>query len=105
MEVIDEMIDELKELEELQTRFEQEKDVNHVLICAIEEMSEATKVMTKFLRFSHKFNKEYLTEEIAHTLLMLDVVRNIFGLPDADIKAYQIQALWASFNISEDKNA
>ena len=44
------------------------------LICCIEEMSELTKVLTKELRNDPKFTTEKLTEELAHVLLMCNVI-------------------------------
>lgn len=83
----------------LQKRLETEKDREDILICAIEEMSETTKVITKYLRGSDKFSVEKLTEEVAHAQLMLAAVQNIFGIPDADIDHEKLLALKKCFGL------
>ena len=62
-------------------------------ICCIEEMSELTKVLTKKLRKSPKFNIDILTEEIAHVLLMCNVVARECGINENDILAVQEDAV------------
>lgn len=63
------------------------------IICCIEEMSEVTKVLTKYLRGREEFNKKDLEEEIAHALLMLDIIRERFHISTDAVKKYQVQAL------------
>jgi len=76
----------MKELKTLQKRLETEKDINDAIYCTIEEMSEVTKVLTRFLRCSKKFSIDDLTEELAHSFLMLDVIKNRFNIKDEDIQ-------------------
>ena len=63
--------------------------LNKNVVCCIEEMSELTKVLTKYLRESPKFNKENLLEEVGHVLLMCEVIAMQHDLKPADI--FQIQ--------------
>jgi NADH:ubiquinone oxidoreductase subunit D len=88
----------MSELEILQKKLEIEGDLYQSIYCTIEEMSEATKVLTKFLRKSHKFSIEDLTEEIAHSLLMLDIIKNVFKLSDENINNQKLLALQKYFN-------
>lgn len=62
-------------------------------ICCIEEMSELTKVLTKYLRNSPKFNKEKLAEEIGHVLLMCKVIAVRHGITKEEILAVQEDAV------------
>lgn len=62
-------------------------------ICCIEEMSELTKVLTKKLRQSEKFNIESLTEELAHVLLLCDVLIKEHEINRCDILAEQESAV------------
>jgi len=80
-------------IEELKQLLQQKSNKNQIIFCTIEEMSEATKVLTKFLRNNSKFSIENLTEEIAHAMLMLDATRDIFGITEDNIIKYQISAL------------
>lgn len=62
-------------------------------ICCIEEMSELTKVITKNLRKSPKFNTDDLLEEISHVLLMCNVIAKEHNLSDDDILKIQQDAV------------
>ena len=62
-------------------------------ICCIEEMSELTKVLTKKLRNSPKFNNDILLEEVAHVLLMCQVIAKEAGLDANDIFEVQKDAV------------
>lgn len=62
-------------------------------VCCIEEMSELTKVLTKFLRESPKFNKADLTEELSHVLLLCNVMIRQHGLDKNDILEHQRRAV------------
>jgi hypothetical protein len=62
-------------------------------------MSELTKVLTKHLRSSSKFSIENLTEEVAHCLLMINVIKEIFNLDEEDIDWNQLDALQRCFGI------
>lgn len=62
---------------------------NKNIVCCIEEMSELTKVLTKKLRMSPKFNRDILTEEIGHVLLMCSVIANEYDISEEEI--YNIQ--------------
>lgn len=63
------------------------------LVCCIEEMSELTKVLTKKLRNSPKFNKHDLLEEISHVLLMCNAVAIKYDLDEDDILREQLDAV------------
>ena len=62
-------------------------------VCCIEEMSELTKVLTKKLRNSEKFSREHLIEELAHVLLMCNVIATEHGINHDDIFALQKDAV------------
>ena len=62
-------------------------------ICCIEEMSELTKVLTKKLRKSDKFNCGDLAEELAHVLLMCNVIAAEYRINNDDIFALQTDAV------------
>lgn len=62
-------------------------------ICCIEEMSELTKVLTKKLRNDKKFNRDILVEELAHVLLMCNVIATEYGIPYDDILTIQKNAV------------
>ena len=62
-------------------------------ICCIEEMSELTKVLTKKLRNSEKFSREHLIEELAHVLLMCNVIAVEHGINEDDILEVQKDAV------------
>lgn len=89
----------MNELEKLQKRLEEEKEITDAIFCTIEEMSEVTKVLTKYLRNSRKFSIENLTEEIAHSLLMLQVIQHRFNILDVDINKEQVLALKKCFKL------
>ncbi len=74
-------------------RFYNEFGIDHCVICAIEECSEVTQVMTKYQRKSHKFSTEKLTEELAHSLLMLETIKDKFMIEQEDIDNQQLLAL------------
>jgi hypothetical protein len=87
----------MSELKELQKRLENERDINNALICNIEEMAELIKVLCKYLRNSSKFSMGDLTEELAHNLLMTNVVKNRFNISDEEIENEQLSALRKCF--------
>ena len=62
-------------------------------VCCIEEMSELTKVLTKKLRNSEKFNRGDLAEELAHVLLMCNVIAAEHGISEYVIRDYQEDAV------------
>lgn len=88
-----------REIDALQYRLEHERTKEDIIICAIEEMSEATKVLTKYLRGSHKFSKENLTEEVAHALLLLDTIKNVFELDHEQLEREKLHALRKCFGL------
>ena len=59
---------------------------NAQTIVAIEELSELQKVLCKYLRGSHYFDKDTfmnnLTEELADVSIMLEQIKMIFGCQD-----------------------
>ena len=63
------------------------------IICCIEETSELTKVLTKNLRMSPKFSMDKLKEEIAHVLLMCNVLIAEYGISDEEISRLQQDAV------------
>lgn len=63
------------------------------IVCCIEEMSELTKVLTKNLRMSPKFSMDKLKEELAHVLLMCNVIASEYGITDDDILMLQQDAV------------
>ena len=67
-------------------------------ICCIEEMTELSKVLTKRLRNSPKFNKENLLEEVSHVLLMCGVIAKEYELTETDILGKQIEAVDRMYN-------
>jgi hypothetical protein len=81
------------EIKRLKIKLVQEKDMQNISVCCIEEISEVTKVLTKYLRGSSKFNEDILVEEVAHALLMLDVIKIAFNLDDKEVALEQLRAL------------
>ncbi len=63
------------------------------LVCCIEEMSELTKVLTKKLRNSPKFNKDNLIEEVSHVLLMCNAIAIQYDLDERYISKEQLEAV------------
>ena len=62
------------------------------IICCIEEMSEVTKELTKFLR-GREVDSHRLAEEIGHAKMMLDFVQMFFSIGDDDIEEVQVTAI------------
>lgn len=89
----------MENIELLKTKLATEKDINDAIFCAIEEMSEFTKVLTKYLRKSSKFSIEDLSEELAHSIMMLDIMKEMFHISDECIEKEQLNALKRCFNI------
>ena len=87
----------------LQNRLIMERPVNNTIVCCIEEMSELTKVLTKYLRDSHKFSIDSLTEEVAHVLLMVDTMKETFVLNETKINDEILIALQKCFPPKEEK--
>jgi len=69
------------------------RDANHLAVCTIEEMSELTKVLTKYIRDDAKFSSESLAEELAHVFLMATALQIKFDVPDYDIGRHVDDAL------------
>lgn len=46
------------------------RDPLHIRVCAIEEMSELTKEITKNIRYCDRKSKDSMAEEIGHVVLM-----------------------------------
>lgn len=88
----------------LRKEFIGDKNMHDMVVCTIEEMSEVTKVLTKFLRCSNKFDLDDLTEELAHAMLMLDVTRSIFHIESEEIVLEQIKALKKALPIKDDSD-
>jgi NTP pyrophosphatase (non-canonical NTP hydrolase) len=80
-------------LPELIKEYFEKYDSRHVEICAIEEMSELTKVLTKHMRSSRKFTKEKLTEELAHVMLLSFLLKREFKIDNELIQEEQKKAL------------
>jgi hypothetical protein len=87
------------ELQILQKRLEDERSTENIIICTIEELSEVTQVLTKYLRNSSKFSINRLTEEVAHSTMMLDAIIHTFRLDDTTINSEKIEALRRCFDI------
>lgn len=87
------------ELINLRARMNREKPLKNSVYCTIEEMSELTKCLTKLLRVSPKFSVENLTEELAHSLLMINDIKIRFNIKDDDINKYQLDALRRLYNV------
>lgn len=83
----------MSELNDLKKKLEEVKDTDQLIFCTIEEMSETTKVLTKYLRKSSKFSKNDLIEEISHSLMTLEAVKNRFKISDKEINDEQLSAL------------
>ena len=69
--------------------FAQEKGTNSQITMCIEEMSELTKELCKFSRFSDNFEKRSeivnnIKEEIADVLNMVEQLEYIFGAEDIE---------------------
>ena len=89
----------MEDIELLKIKLATEKDIKDAIFCTIEEMSELTKVLTKYLRNSSKFSIEDLSEELAHSLMTLELIKNMFYISDECIKNEQLNALKRCFGI------
>ena len=80
-------------IETLKCKLIETRSVEDSIYCTIEELSEITKVLCKFLRKSDKFNIDDLIEELSHSLLMLDVIRKRFNISNYVVSKEQLRAL------------
>ena len=80
-------------LKDLKKLLVDEQKISDSAICAIEEMSELSKVLCKLLRNSEKFNIHDLIEELSHTLLMVETIQKYFNISDESINNQQLTAL------------
>lgn len=87
------MIDVNNGIDDLTFRLATERDVTVACTCAIEEMSELTKVLTKKLRNSNKFKIEDLEEELSHVFLMCEVLKVKFDVLESKIIEYKMEVL------------
>jgi NTP pyrophosphatase (non-canonical NTP hydrolase) len=87
----------IDDLDMLTKKLAKEQSIEKTMICTIEEVSEVTKIITKYLRQSEKFSIEDLTQEVAHALLMLDTVKNVFNIQDEEINKHKLMALKKCF--------
>ena len=90
----------MTKIERLTRRLKSERTNENLIICTIEEMSELTKVLTKYLRKSPKYSIDSLTEEVAHCLLMINVIKDKFKLDSVEIEWNQLDALQRCFDVS-----
>jgi hypothetical protein len=81
----------------LRTRLIEERGEDHILTCAIEEMSELTKVLTKRLRNSSKFTISKLEEELGHVYLLCDLIKDKFNISEEAIYDHKLDALTRAF--------
>ena len=81
------------ELKFLMQKYVQNKGVADGIICCIEELSELTKVLTKYLRVDDKFSIDNLAEELAHVRALTTFIQHRFGIPDDLIEEEQIAVI------------
>jgi len=85
-------------ISQYQMRLTDERTMDEIMICTIEEMSELTKVLTKYMRKSNKYNREDLVEEMSHVLFQIDVLKIAFNIQEAEIEEEQLDAGYRCFN-------
>mgnify|MGYP003595134329 CR=1 FL=1 len=85
-------------INDYQVRLTQERSMEEIMICTIEEMSELTKVLTKYMRNSEKYHREDLVEEMSHVLLQIEVLRQCFNITDSEIEDEQLDVGYRCFN-------
>ena len=85
-------------ISQYQMRLTDERTMDEIMICTIEEMSELTKVLTKYMRKSDKYNREDLVEEMSHVLFQIDVLKIAFNIQEAEIEEEQLDAGYRCFN-------
>lgn len=73
-------------ISQYQMRLTDERTMDEIMICTIEEMSELTKVLTKYMRKSDKYNREDLVEEVSHVLFQIDVLKIAFNIKENEIE-------------------
>lgn len=86
------------EINQYQMRLTEERTMDEIMICTIEEMSELTKVLTKYMRKSEKYNREDLVEEMSHVLFQIDVLKIAFNIKEREIEKEQLDAGYRCFN-------
>lgn len=85
-------------ISQYQMRLTDERTMDEIMICTIEEMSELTKVLTKYMRKSDKYNREDLVEEMSHVLFQIDVLKIAFNIQEMEIEEEQLDAGYRCFN-------
>ena len=85
-------------ISQYQMRLTDERTMDEIMICTIEEMSELTKVLTKYMRNSEKYRREDLVEEMSHVLFQIEVLRQCFNIVDSEIEEEQLDAGRRCFN-------
>ena len=73
------------------------QDNMNAIVRTIEEMSELTKVLSKYLKRSKKFKMKNLTEELSHVMLMANVTRKMFGIKKSKIMKEKLDTWDKSF--------
>ena len=74
------------DLNELATMILEVYDTDIQPIICIEELSELQKEICKMIRYQGEYDKNHLTEEIAHCLISINVVKQYYGIKDEDIE-------------------
>lgn len=85
-------------INQYQLRLTDERTMDEIMICTIEEMSELTKVLTKYMRKSEKYHREDLVEEMSHVLFQIDVLKIAFNIKELEIEKEQLDAGYRCFN-------
>ena len=85
-------------INDYQVRLTQERSMEEIMICTIEEMSELTKVLTKYMRNSEKYHREDLVEEMSHVSFQIEVLRQCFNITDSEIEDEQLDVGYRCFN-------
>ena len=106
-----------KDLNVLTTRMNKELPNDRALIIGIEELSELTQAVTKFMRFSsgkpiingsrYARNRRDVLEEMADVVIAIDIFKNHLGIGDKEFNqmlAYKINAKFSKLNNGEMVN-
>lgn len=85
-------------ISQYQMRLTDERTMDEIMVCTIEEMSELTKVLTKYMRKSDKYHREDLVEEMSHVLFQIEVLKIAFNIKENEIEEEQLDAGYRCFN-------
>lgn len=105
---------EKKDLEILTSRMNKELPHDKALVIGIEELSELTQAVTKFMRFTsgakvingprYVMNRTNVLEEMADVAIAIAIFKNRLGVSDREFNqmlAYKIDAKFAKLNNGE----